>query len=390
MLVVHKLNFVSSVSLAFFFSLTVVINKKCSLAHISITGSNILSTHVHLVAVFSKQTLSIYLDSPPFILSDHQTYSNIIIIPSKNHSIDLNVTIYADPIPTIDIYKDGYPLITNNSMNYLPSGDISTDYKISLLNINDTGLYEYRIKNSFGSISYSKHINFDKQKPFIQSISNQTILTGTQFLLACYVSGQPNLQLQWIDQTTKQILNTSFISPIFFVSTNTKSNIYTCQAKNPHGESSIDVYVTVQIPAKILSVTSNKTIKINETLDISCLAEGDNHLELKLKNPSPKNLHFIEAQNEFKKSLSITIRNIQMSDHGSYECYARNNYSEDRKRFEIIVQNVPDRIEKIFIDDSNRISWIEPFDGNADIMKYILRIKYKQGKIIDWIFLFIL
>ena len=72
-----------------------------------------------------------------------------------------------------------------------------------------------------------------------------------------------------------------------------------------------------------------------------------------------------------------------MSDHGFYECYAKNNYSEDRSIFEIIVQNVPDRIEKIFTDNSNRISWIKPFDGNAKILNYILRIQHKQGKLIQ-------
>ena len=331
--------------------------------------------------------MSIYLDSPPFILSDHQTYSNIIIIPSPNHSIDLNLTIYSDTNPTIDIYKDGYQLITNHQMNYLPSGDIFLHYKIILTNLNQTGLYEYRIKNSFGSISYSKHINIDKQKPFIQTLTNQTISTGKEFTLACYASGQPNLILQWIDQTTKQIINSSFISPIFLTSINTKSNIYTCQAKNPYGESSMNVYITVQIPAKILSVTSNKTIKINETLNIHCLAEGDNQLELKLKNPLSKNYPFIQTTNEDKKNISSIINNIQMSDNGLYECYAKNNYSEDRRVFEIIVQNVPDRIEKIFIENSNRIYWIKPFDGNSDIIKYILRIKYKQGKLIKKIFI---
>jgi hypothetical protein len=350
-----------------------------------ITGSNILSTHVHLVAVFlNKLCLYIYLDSPPFILSDQQTHSNIIIIPSNNIShvpIDLNLTLYADPIPIINIYKDGQQLLLHNSINYLPSGDIFTHYRIHLSNINDTGLYEYRIKNSFGSISFSKHINIEDQKPFIQSILNQTILIGKQFTLACYVSGQPHLRLQWIDETTKQIINTSLVSPILLTITNTKSNIYTCQARNQFGENSLQVYVTIQIPAKILSFTSNKTIKINEKLDIACLAEGDNQLELKLKTPSLKNVNIIETKSDYKKNLLFAIEHIQMSDSGLYECYAKNNYSEDHSIVEIIVQNVPDRIENIFIDISNRISWTKPFDGNAKILKYILHIRYKQGKI---------
>jgi hypothetical protein len=292
------------------------------------------------------------------------------------------MTIYSDPISQIDIYKDNQQLVINNQINILSSGDIFTHYRIHLINISDTGLYEYRARNTFGIISYSKHINIEGQKPFIQSILNQTILIGKQFTLACYVSGQPHLQLQWIDETTKQIINTSLVSPILLTITNTKSNIYTCQARNQFGENSLQVYVTIQIPAKILSLTSNKTIKINEKLDISCLAEGDNQLELKLKTPSLKNVNIIETKSDYKKNLLFAIEHIQMSDSGLYECYAKNNYSEDHSIVEIIVQNVPDRIENIFIDISNRISWTKPFDGNAKILKYILHIRYKQGKII--------
>ncbi|CAF4300065.1 unnamed protein product, partial [Adineta steineri] len=227
--------------------------------------------------------------------------------------------------------------------------------------------------------SYSKHINIAEQQPFIQSISNQTISIGKQYTLICYASGQPNLQLKWIDETTKQILNTSLTSPILLTTISTKSNIYTCQAKNSYGEYSVSVYVTIQIPAKILSLTTNRTIKINETLDIFCIGEGDNDFQLRLQTPSLKNVHMIETKSEYKKTLAYSITNIQMSDNGIYECNAKNNYSQDHGIFEIIVQNIPNRIENIFLENSNRISWFKPYDGNAKILKYILRIQYKQG-----------
>lgn len=271
-------------------------------------------------------------------------------------------------------------MLSNNLIYYLPSGDILTHYRVFLSSVHDTGLYEYRAKNTFGSISYSKHINIEGQKPFIQSMSNKTIITGQQFSLACYASGQPNLQLQWIDDRTKQILNSSLISPILLIAKTTQSQSYTCYANNPYGDSSIEVFVKIQTPSKILSLTSNRIVKVNETLNIFCSAEGDNQFELTLKHPQMKKFYSIETKDNHKKNLSLTIDSIEMSDSGFYECYAKNNYSEDRSIFEIIVQNIPDKIESIFIDNSNRITWMKPFDGNAKIINYILHIQYKQGQ----------
>jgi hypothetical protein len=321
-----------------------------------------------------------HLDSPPFILPIGQTHLNSIIISRKNIShipIDLNCTIYGDPIPEINIYKDGRKLFFNHPIEYLPSGDVFLHYPIYISNINDTGLYECLAINTFGSVSLSKHINIENQKPFIQPLTNLTSRTDQQFTLSCYASGQPNLHLQWIDETNNRIINTSYTSPILFTSTNTKSNVYSCQATNPYGEVSSQLFLTIQNPARILSTTPNQTLKINERLDVYCLAEGDNQLELLFKSP------LIEEKYENKTNVSIIIDHIQMSDSGLYECYVKNNYSEDHAVFDIIVQNTPDKIENIFNENSERIFWMKPFDGNSNIVKYILRIQYKQGKIIS-------
>jgi hypothetical protein len=139
---------------------------------------------------------------------------------------------------------------------------------------------------------------------------------------------------------------------------------------------SSQIFLKIQNPARILSTTLNQTIKINERLDIYCLSEGDNQFELILKSP------LIEKKYENKKNISIIIDHIQMYDSGLYQCYVKNNYSEDRSIFEIIVQNQPDKIENIFIENFERIFWMKPFDGNSKIFKYILKIQYQQSKII--------
>lgn len=345
-------------------------------------GSDCLSTHAHLAERSSKQTLSIYLDSPPFILTAQQTHSNIVVIPSNRIShvpIDLNLTIYADPPPTIGLFKDGQPLVSDIHVENLPSEDILTHYRIHASELQDTGLYEYRINNSHGVIAFSKHVNLEKQLPYIQPIANQTIVTGTYFTLACYASGQPDLRLQWIDNNNQQVLNSSTTSPLLLTATTIQSHAYTCRASNPFGESYLSVHVAIQVPAKILSFSANRTMKVNDTLNVSCVAEGDRPLEVKLQTPQSRGIRMDGTETEHRKSVAFTIERVRMSDKGLYQCHARNLHSEARSTFELIVQNVPDRIDTIFVENAHRISWSPPFDGNAKIFKYILRIRYKQG-----------
>ena len=258
-------------------------------------------------------------------------------------------------------------------MDYLPSGDVFIHYPITVSNINDTGLYECLAENRFGSISFSKEIHLEHQQPFIHPLFNQSIGSGEQFTLRCYASGQPNLHLQWIDQTTKQILNTSSTSPVLFTSKILHSNVYTCHAKNPRGEISSSIFLTVENPARIVHFTRNQTIRIHQRLNISCVVEGDQPLEIIFKRPSRTERY------DNDKNISLVIDRIEMIDSGFYECHVKNAHSEQRVVSEILVQSRPEKIENLFIENNEHIYWMQPFDGNSPIFRYLLRFQYRQG-----------
>ena len=299
-----------------------------------------------------------------------------IVISPKNRSHDLNCTIYADPIPEVNIYKNGQKIPLNNPTEYLPTGDIFLHYPIVVSTINDTGHYECLAENLFGSTAISKDISLENQHPFIQTLTNQTVRSGEEFTLRCYASGQPNLHLQWIDQTTELPVNTSSTSPILFTSKFTQSNIYTCHARNTFGEASSRVFLTVENPARILYFTPNQTIEIDQRLNISCSVDGDPDYEVIFKTPTQT------KRSENEKSIFMIVDRVQMVDSGLYECYVKNSYSEQRAVSRILVQNRPNQIENVSLDKTQRLFWKQQFDGNSPILRYILRIQYKQG--ISW------
>lgn len=313
--------------------------------------------------------------------------SNTVIVPSQAYGlvpIDFNCTVYADPIADIHLFKDGHPLPLSIGSNtvLLPSGDLFLHYPIRLTTIHDTGLYECYANNSFGSVSLTKHVNIGGQEPLIQPMKNLSVSSSQPFILVCYASGQPNLHLQWIDTTDNRIVNASNASPILWRSRETMSKIFRCRAMNNQGQVSSDVSVIVQSPVRIFSITSNRTMRIHQRLILHCAARGDPPLELTILTPETKKLPFSERGYYDEKNVTMTIDDLDVSDQGLYQCYARNNYSEHRSIFEIVVQNVPNRIENLFVENLKKIYWIKPFDGHSPILHYLLRIRFRQG--ISW------
>ena len=318
------------------------------------------------------------------ILFDHRTQSNTVIVPAQTPSaisIDLNCTVYADPAPEFTVRKDGRTLSPATwRTELLPSGDLFLHYPIQVSSVDDTGLYECLATNSLGSNSVSKHINIRGQKPLIQPVKNLTVLAGHPFTLICYASGQPNLHLQWFDETANEVVNTSTTSPILWTSQDSKSKVFTCQAINPNGQSASSLSLTVENPARILSTTSNRTVRMNERLLISCSGQGDPPLELTISTPNSKQLPRMETKNETVTHVSISMERIDMSDSGVYECHVKNKNASQRSSFEIVVQTVPDRIANLFMENLERIFWTKPFDGHATLLHYVLHIRSLQGK----------
>ena len=274
----------------------------------------------------------------------------------------------------INIYKDGEKLLLNHQhIDYFMTGDAFVHYAIKISSLNDTGLYECRATNSFGSISFSKHINIEQEKPLIRPLTNLSKRINDELIVFCYASGQPYLHLQWIDLNTNRILNTSSISPIALSTKCLQSNVYSCRAENIYGETTSTMFVNVENPARIFSITPNRTIRINETIEIYCLTQGDYPSELTFQSPFTKNRY------ENQRNLSFVIEHIQLFDSGLYTCSIKNQYSQDEMNFELIVQNIPNKIEHVFVENFERIFWIKSFDGHSKIFRYLLRIRCQEN-----------
>ena len=320
--------------------------------------------------IWNEKKNFVVLDSSPVIVNENPS-----MIIASTFPIDFNCTVFADPRPNVEIFRDGRPL--NFDREILPSGDVFLRYSIQMTTIDDAGLYECFANNSFGSTSFSTHVNRRDQNPSIRPMKNLFVSPFEQFELFCYASGQPNLRLIWIDTTTGRILNTSNSSPIVWKSVETKSKVLTCRVTNNFGEILSNVSLTIRNPVRIVSVTSNRTLKVRQRFLVHCVAQGDSPLEISLIGPNRNRRPTFDDE----KNLTLIIDEVEIKDHGLYQCRVRNNYSEDQQNFHLDVKNFPDRIENLFVENLKKIFWIKPFDGHSPILRYVLRIRFHQGKI---------
>ncbi|CAG2119907.1 unnamed protein product, partial [Medioppia subpectinata] len=77
--------------------------------------------------------------------------------------------------------------------------------------------------------------------------------------------------------------------------------------------------------------------------------------------------------------LRIHILDTTRRDSALYTCIASNKYGRDEFNHQIIVQEAPDIPENVMVNEITSrtalLSWLEPYAGNAIIIKYRLEMK---------------
>ncbi|CAF0886980.1 unnamed protein product, partial [Didymodactylos carnosus] len=336
-------------------------------------------------------------DSAPFIIHSHQHQDKRIV--KLNSQIDINCTLYGDPIPDIEWIIDGETIISKNGstkqqqQHILPSGDVKSTLSINVNDKTDTGLYECKGRNQYGSTLLRVSVNLDGP-PYIRPLKNVTIKYNEYISIPCYASGHPSPHLTWIQgfvQSADKFDNvTSSTSPALLTKSNlTKSDFYSCVADSAAGRTIENVFVSVIIPAKIVSKPLNITTIKNRTIYLTCTAQGDYPLTLTMtrQRSTPQQTHHFdikrtksyETKSNTTKNITVEIKRVNIDDSGIYTCIAQNLYSNDHTVFYVNVQDVPRQVSNVQMaflsEDHNKISWNTPFNGHSQINAYVINIQ---------------
>ena len=79
----------------------------------------------------------------------------------------------------------------------------------------------------------------------------------------------------------------------------------------------------------------------------------------------------------------LSISQVERQDTSTFKCFAANYYGFDERTIQLIVQEIPDKIEELSVlEVSSRsitLAWLVPFDGNAPITSYLVQHKWAQA-----------
>uniref|UniRef100_A0A0K2ULZ3 Leucinerich repeats and immunoglobulinlike domains 3 [Chrysemys picta] n=1 Tax=Lepeophtheirus salmonis TaxID=72036 RepID=A0A0K2ULZ3_LEPSM len=228
--------------------------------------------------------------------------------------------------------------------------EITSELRLKNLTYDDAGRYQCIVSNAYGA-TYSDRANITVYvyPTFLITPEDVVVKGGNSATLKCAAEGVPAPKVSWKKDhgndfpaaRERRIERARIITPSSSTSSDDFSSrvsvnslvihnikavdmgIYTCTARNPAGEVSWNITLSVlEIPGFIKPM-EDKSTKEGETAVIDCSAKGSprpNFVWTKDgKKFEPTERHFFAANNQL-----LIIVKVELSDSGRYECKIEN------------------------------------------------------------------
>ncbi|XP_063057327.1 hemicentin-1 isoform X2 [Engraulis encrasicolus] len=294
-----------------------------------------------------KQTkdfnLSIYV--PPSIKGGNVTSDVTALL---NTMVTLECEARGVPLPAITWLKGGEPLLSSRQTQYVDRGRL---LKIPRVQEADAGRYTCRVTSVAGTAD--KHYNLDVYVP--PSIlgggdipSERKVVLAEGLTLECEADGHPAPALSWLkdgvpvratdkvqvleDGRRMQILNAN----------PSDAGRYVCVATSVAGETEMKYDVSVLVPPEIEDAeqTTDKTVAINNLLELECDVSGTPTPVITwLKDGQP-----VRQGDRVRISSGgrrLIISRAQVSDTARFQCVASNEAGDQEREFNVAVHVPP-------------------------------------------------
>jgi neural cell adhesion molecule len=290
--------------------------------------------------------------------------------PILGEEYKIKCQVSARPAPTVEWYRDGKAITTNNHYIVETHG-----LKILQVEEGDEGVY-YCHASVFQTGEFQERVIRVEvhERPEIEELGPAVeIIEGKDANIPCKARGKPPPKFSWVRSLTKENLTTV---DRFGVDSDTGiltiTNVqggdggeYECIAQNAAGISSTNIIINVIEKPKIMDFL-NRTVTERKEVEITCKAYGRPAPEVTFRKQTamtpfvngiqPQDdritLHSITDNAKGETVASLTIQNALRKDDGIYECIATNKVATSYKNGHLTVEFSPS-----FDSMTNRTEW---------------------------------
>ncbi|XP_075982453.1 hemicentin-1-like [Anticarsia gemmatalis] len=295
----------------------------------------------HNVVGDDEHVTTLTVQVPPEILSNAElVYKGV---QGRDEQLRIPCTVAGNPKPVITWKVKGVTISESRKYSLLNGVLVIRDLKVS-----DSQAYTCEAKNNAGSVQASFQVNI-LRVPEVYGKTALTIVKGKSADFECRVVGgvpQPTIRWQFMSKDSSRYVSVPGSDNVLRISRVDEKHAgrYKCIAHNVVGDDEHVTTLTVQVPPKILSSTSDTkvytSIEGKDTqLRIPCEATGLPKPDITWKK---NGVTILTGTKYLIQDGALVIRDPQVSDSHTYTCEAKNNAGADQANFQTNIMQLPD------------------------------------------------
>ncbi|XP_014884107.1 cell adhesion molecule L1-like a isoform X2 [Poecilia latipinna] len=257
----------------------------------------------------------------------------------------------------------------------------------------DSGVYQCEASNRHGSVLANINVLVMNIAPLMltKDFQEYAVIEGGAIVMNCSVFSSPQSSISWTKEGTAvegerfHVLEDGQFLEIIRAEKGDTGK-YACMASNREGMSSLTALLEVKDPTKIVAPPRDAQISSGNLARLMCRSEYDRSLQGTFEVIWRKDGEeiFRSSENSFRYKMEgdqLQIRDVNISDQGSYTCIARTSLDEDTATAFLTVLDTPDAPMSLkILDQESRnvtLSWIPGSDHNSSVTEFV--VEYEES-----------
>ncbi|KAJ8251409.1 hypothetical protein GJAV_G00221030 [Gymnothorax javanicus] len=304
--------------------------------------------------------------------------------------VDIPCQAKGVPQPDIVWYKDAVPISPVRTPRYrvLVGGSLH----INGLLPDDTGMFQCFARNLAGEVQTSVYVAVTSIAPHITAgPTNSAVIDGLSVILRCDTRGAPRPAITW--QKGERILASGSVQLPRFTLLESGSLLinpahmsdagsYTCTASNSRGIDEASARLVVWARTRITSPPQDQSVIKGTKAVMTCGVTHDPSVTVSYiweKGGDPLDVGS-SSRMRLEADGTLHISQTWSGDIGTYTCRVTSVGGNDTRSANIRVRQLPHAPENPAAELSQsekraiNLTWVEPFDGNSPLIRYILEV----------------